>query len=117
MLDRRATPRSRTILGGTISLDKRRSTLDCTVHNLSVRGARLRFRGTALLPDVFDLAITRKGSVHRARMIWRSDDTAGVAFVDSADVSAIPLARVSRMRALEAQDRARRIDDLSEGGA
>ena len=85
MSERRKTPRSRTILGGVISFNKSRSTLDCNVRNFSQAGARVEFANTAMLPVEFDLTIPRKEATFRARTVWRSEDGAGVAFICKQD--------------------------------
>ena len=104
-------------MGGVISFNKRRSTLDCNVRNFSQAGARIEFANTALLPDEFDLTIARQEASYRARTVWRSEDTAGVVFIDERESSAIPLDTARRLKALEAQNRVlrQRIAQLSEG--
>lgn len=117
MSERRTTPRSRTILGGVISFKKGRSPLDCNVRNFSESGARVEFVSTAILPDTFDLTIARKEATFRARTVWRSEDTAGVVFVDKQASGVIPLDWARRLRAAEAQNEAlkQRLAELSEG--
>jgi hypothetical protein len=116
MSERRQTPRSRTILGGVISFNKRRSTLDCNVRNFSDLGARIEFANTPLLPDEFDLSIARKEATFRARTVWRSEDTAGVAFVDCEATGVVPLDWARKLKAAEAQNKAlrQRIARLNE---
>jgi hypothetical protein len=116
MKDRRKEVRLRTILGGVISFNKRRSTLDCCVRNLSERGARVEFNDTALLPDAFDLTIVRKGATFRARTTWRTQTMAGVRFIDDAASGVVPLDWARKVQMLEAQNKElrRRVSDLSE---
>ncbi len=116
MRDRRKELRSRTILGGVISFNKRRSTLDCCVRNFSERGARVEFSDTALLPDTFDLTIVCKEATFRARTTWRTQTAAGVRFIDEAASDVVPLDWARKVRALEAQNKElrRRVADLSE---
>jgi len=117
MNERRKTMRARTVLGGVISFNNRRSSLACCVHNFSSAGARLEFTNTAIIPDEFDLTIARKEATFRARTAWRSADTAGVVFIDEQENSVVPLDWARKLKAAEAQNRAlkRRIADLSEG--
>jgi hypothetical protein len=117
MSERRKTLRARTILGGVISFNKRRSTLDCNVRNFSVHGARVEFTNTAILPDEFDLTIARKEATFRARTVWRSEDTAGVAFIDDQASDVIPLDWARKLKAVEEQNKPlrQRIAELSEG--
>lgn len=81
MVERRKSVRSRTYLGGVISFNKRASTMNCDVRNLSSAGARVGFTNTATVPDEFDLTIARKDRSFRARMVWRGLNEAGVAFL------------------------------------
>jgi hypothetical protein len=116
MSERRKQLRSRTLLGGVISFNKRRSTLDCSVRNLSDTGARIEFNNTALLPDTFDLTIIRKDSTFRASTIWRTQTAAGVQFTEAQSSGVVPLDWARKVKALEAQNEAlrRRVAQLSE---
>lgn len=117
MIERRKFRRARTILGGVICFNGRQSTVECSVRNLSTAGARIHFTNTALLPDEFDLAIPRKERTWRVRTIWRAEDTAGVAFFETAETPVLPLDVSQKIERLKAQNRAlrRRVADLSEG--
>jgi hypothetical protein len=117
MSERRQTLRARTILGGVISFNKRRSTLDCNVRNFSPKGARVEFTNTAVLPDEFDLTIARKDATFRARTVWRDEDTAGVVFLDQSVSDVVPLDWARKLKAIETKNKAlrQRIADLSEG--
>lgn len=116
MNDRRKIARSRTLLGGVIGFNQRQSTLSCTVRDLTADGARIVFDGTALLPDVFDLTITRKETTVRARTIWRGTDTAGVAFVEAHDTDVVPLDWARKLKRCEDENKTlkQRIANLSE---
>jgi PilZ domain len=116
MQDRRKEQRLRSILGGVISFNKRRSTLDCCVRNFSEHGARVEFNDTALLPETFDLTIVRKETTFHARTTWRTQTAAGVRFIDEAASDAVPLDWARKVQALEAQNKQlrRRVADLSE---
>ena len=116
MMERRKELRSRTILGGVISFNKRQSTLECCVRDLSGRGARVEFNDTALLPDTFDLTIACKAATFRARTSWRTQTAAGVRFIDDATSAAVPLDWARKVQALETQNKElrRRVADLSE---
>ena len=117
MSERRKAFRPRTILGGLVSFNKRRSTLDCCVRNISVGGARIEFTNTAILPDEFDLTIACKEATFRARTVWRSENAAGVVFTADGASSVVPLDCARRLKAAEAQNKAlrQRIAELSEG--
>ena len=116
MSERRKELRSRTLLGGVIAFNERRSTLDCSVRNFSERGARIEFTNIALLPDTFDLTVVRKQTTLRqhglahARRCRRSVHRRVRERRRSAQ-----LAR--KVKALEAQNEAlrQRVTQLSEG--
>jgi hypothetical protein len=118
-MERRKTPRLRTLFGGVIAFNKRSSTMDCLVRNFSGDGAKVTFTNTITVPDEFDLTIQRKETSYRARMVWRDRDEAGVVFLDpSAAKAPIPLDWARRLRDCEAQNAAlkRRVAELSTAG-
>ena len=102
MAERRKSVRSRTYLGGVIAFNKRRSTMNCYVRNISAAGARVALTNAAVIPDQFDLAIAQKERSYRARMVWRGAHEAGVAFLSeyTQDVP-VPLDWVRRLRDCE----------------
>jgi len=83
MNERRRTPRGRTYLGTQVAFNRRASTLDCLMRNLSDDGAKLVFSGPASIPGEFDLLIHREGHSRRARVVWRQESEAGVEFLSS----------------------------------
>jgi PilZ domain len=119
MNERRKIARCRTFLGGVIAFNRRNSSMDCVVRNLSPEGARVAFTGTAVIPEKFDLTITRQERSFSARMVWRRPDDAGVAFVaENAEAVPIPLEWAKRLRRCQAERDAlrRRIEQLSTAG-
>lgn len=116
MQERRAFIRNRTYIGGKVVFNRRLSTMDCLVRNLSADGAKLTFCETGIIPSEFDITINNKGDSRRARIIWRTREEAGIRFVcaDRAPIVSIETAR--RIKELEAErDRlARRVAQLSE---
>jgi hypothetical protein len=117
MVERRKSVRLRTYLGGVIGFNKRASTMDCHVSNLSPAGARVAFTNTATVPDEFDLTIGRKDRSFRARMVWRGLNEAGVAFLSEyARMVPVPLEWAKRLRDCEDEKAAlrRRVARLTE---
>jgi hypothetical protein len=109
MLERRKDVRSRTFLGGTVAFNRRASAMDCQVRNFSAAGAKITFANPAVVPDQFDLTITRKARSFRARMVWRAANDAGVAFVNEyEDAVPIPLEWAKRLRDSESENAALR---------
>jgi hypothetical protein len=77
--DNRAAQRHRTLKAGRIIFNAGRSTIDCTVRNLSRSGARLQVPSVVGIPASFDLSISG-GGVQPCRVVWRSLKELGVAF-------------------------------------
>jgi two-component system cell cycle response regulator len=74
----RAVPRRTTLKGGKIALNNR-STIDCTVRNLSRNGAKLVVASVLGIPDSFDLMLA--DTVRQpVRVIWRKAKELGVEF-------------------------------------
>lgn len=79
--ERRALPRRRTILRGRICYGQKYViTLDCSIRNLSERGAQLRIAPSQALPAQFALVDVAEGLAFEASLTWRRGDLAGVTF-------------------------------------
>jgi hypothetical protein len=79
-VERRIVSRRTTLKGGRIAFNAGRSTVDCTVRNLSNKGAKLLVNSVVGIPDTFDLVLADH-SRQACRVIWRSLKELGVAFV------------------------------------
>ena len=77
--DNRGAPRRTTLKGGHIVFNGGRSTIDCTVRNLSRSGAKLLVASLIGIPDTFDLLLP---NTHRqpCRVAWRRGKELGVEF-------------------------------------
>jgi hypothetical protein len=75
---RRAT-RYKTLKGARITFNNGRSTIDCTVRNLSSTGARLQVTSVVGVPNAF---ILRMGEAEPkyCRVMWRALKELGVQF-------------------------------------
>jgi len=80
MEERRTSHRSRTLRGGKILFNDRRSVLDCTVRNLSPEGACLQVESLVGVPAAFELLIDGEEAPRPCRLAWQSHDRAGVEF-------------------------------------
>jgi PilZ domain len=80
--DRRRAPRLKSLLTGTIICDDLTSTLDCTVRNISAWGAKVTLPDAFRVPDDFNLVVPHHDQTHRAKVIWRKGDSAGLALSD-----------------------------------
>ncbi|GJD57916.1 PilZ domain-containing protein [Methylobacterium dankookense] len=81
MNERRRQQRRRTYLGGAVTFNHGMQRLTCLVRDLSEDGARFAFSDGVMLPEAIDLAIDLHRETRRARIVWRGNDTVGVAFV------------------------------------
>jgi diguanylate cyclase (GGDEF)-like protein len=81
MLERRSSERGRTLLGGQIIFNSGRSTIDCTVRNLSESGASLDVASPLGIPPRFHLIIAGESEPRECRQAWQSGKRLGVSFV------------------------------------
>jgi hypothetical protein len=77
--DNRHAARRKTLKGGRIVFNGGRSTIDCTVRNLSSHGAKLQVSSVVGVPDTFDLLLDGH-SRQPCRVAWRSLKELGVEF-------------------------------------
>jgi hypothetical protein len=96
--DRRREPRLRSLLSGTIVFDNK-ATMDCTVRNISAYGAKAVIADAFRLPDAFSLRIPHHAQTHRARVVWRKGDAAGLALSDVEKMGHSPRHRPTRREA------------------
>ena len=78
LIERRLAPRFKVLKGGTIAFGG--NGVECTVRNLSSRGAALDVANPARLPPSFTLVIETDQFIRRCHPVWRSDKRIGVAF-------------------------------------
>jgi len=105
MIERRQSARARVIYSGVIAYDARRATMDCAVRNFSEDGVKVEFENAALLPDEVDLLIAKKSRAFSAKIVWRGDRQAGLAFRPTSANHPIPLDWARRLRASESERR------------
>ena len=79
-MEKRATPRSRTLKSGTISFD-RAAGIDCVVRNISDEGACLEVTSPLGIPDEFTLVIKPDNLFRKCQIEWRSARRIGVRFM------------------------------------
>jgi hypothetical protein len=79
MIENRASPRVRTLKGGSIIFGVA-STVDCVVRNLSETGACLEVASPIGIPDDFMLQIKPEATKRDCHVAWRSANRIGVYF-------------------------------------
>jgi len=77
--NRRNANRHRVLKGAHIAMSDHHATIDCTVRNLSDRGACLKVESPVGIPDTFDLVLDKE-SVRHCRVTWRKATQIGVNF-------------------------------------
>lgn len=78
LVEKRSARRYKVLKGGTIAFGG--NGVECTVRNLSSRGAALEVADPIGLPPSFVLVIEADQFIRRCRPVWRSDKRMGVAF-------------------------------------
>jgi hypothetical protein len=79
--DNRRASRRRILKGAIIAYNDRRSTLQCSVRDISETGARLRVDGSINAPDTFVLIIELDGTEADCQVVWRKPPDLAVVFV------------------------------------
>ena len=80
MIERRASPRHKTLIKGRIYFNNRLSSMDCIVRDVGEQGSRLEFSENVALPDVFELYLPNKDEYFQAHIVWRKANNIGVAW-------------------------------------
>jgi hypothetical protein len=78
--ERRGAPRRRVLKGSIILFNDRRSTIPCTVRDISTSGARLRVDRAVAIPDAFILIIELDGFEADCQVVARHGQEVGVRF-------------------------------------
>lgn len=106
--ERRASPRSRTLLGAVAREANKLVTWDCQVRNLSEHGARLETANPVWFPQAFELDVPVRHMRLQASVVWRAGQQLGVAFTGGgADPSATERDELQRLKQEHGRLRAR----------
>ena len=79
MIEKRAVPRHRVLKGGRLAFSGGGG-VDCTVRNISSKGARLDVANPIGVPPSFTLVIAADQFMRRCHAVWSSEQRIGVAF-------------------------------------
>jgi hypothetical protein len=80
MEEKRRAPRMRAFKAAKIVNQDRTATIDCTVRNLSTRGACLEVLSSIEVPNAFELILETTRSKYPCRVVWRQPTRVGVEF-------------------------------------
>ncbi len=81
--EKRGKPRQRTLKAGLIVFNDLRSTVECTIRNLTEGGARLKVASPIGIPDRFILQNTSDRTKRECEVVWRKATEIGVRFVQA----------------------------------
>ena len=79
--DHRSDPRAKQLKSGIIVTNGRRSTLACTIRDISTTGARLRLGSVINLPEEFELIFVNDRMIVPVRKCWHTHPECGVIFI------------------------------------
>ena len=98
--------RTSSYLGGRVAFNHLYATTDCLIRNTSPEGCRLVFHAPTALPAHFVLSIPSREQAINARVVWRTEKEAGVAFeIPAAVQPPISLDIARRIKRLEEEKR------------
>lgn len=80
-MDSRRDQRKQMAKSGKIVFDWGRSTIDCTIIDLSAGGAALTVKSTAGIPAEFNLILTQDNVVKSCRVVWKKETQVGLVFL------------------------------------
>jgi hypothetical protein len=79
-MEQRERQRTLILKGGKLMFNQQDSLVDCTVRNLTNRGACLLVQTTIGVPREFDLSFDSFRTVRRCYVKWRTESRLGIAF-------------------------------------
>ena len=80
MLENRHVQRTRVARSVKIIIGGDALMVDCTMMDLTSRGASLEFAGSCAVPDSFEMTLDGGRTLRACRVIWRRNERLGVAF-------------------------------------
>jgi hypothetical protein len=80
MEEYRQHKRFRTLKEGRIIDPHGRTTLDCTIRDMSFTGARVQLVSAIIIPEHFELLIVREDMIIPARRRWQRGTSLGLEF-------------------------------------
>jgi PilZ domain len=78
--ENRKSERQRHFLRGFVRILETNTTIDCIVRDISETGAKLRFRCTTPMPELFELHIPSKGQFAKSKLVWNKNCEVGISF-------------------------------------
>ena len=78
--ERRGVQRTKVLRNAKIIVPRRSPVIHCTVQNITSGGACLTLANTHGVPATFELTFEHGRTRRACRVVWRTNDTLGVAF-------------------------------------
>ncbi len=79
--DRRDVQRTKVLRNAKIIAPRHASVIHCTVQNITSGGACLKLANTYGVPESFELTFEHGRTRRPCRVVWRTPDLLGVAFI------------------------------------
>ncbi len=79
-VERRSEARRRGLLRGSVVFAGGKSSMDCTVRNITSKGAKLEFGDNAVVPSQFELRLLDRGRKMTAQKVWVRGKEMGTSF-------------------------------------
>lgn len=79
--DHRSDRRAKQLKSGIIVTNGRKSTLACTIRDVSTSGARLRLGSVVNLPEEFELIFVNDRKIVPVKKCWHTHPECGVTFI------------------------------------
>ncbi|HEX3486259.1 MAG TPA: PilZ domain-containing protein [Micropepsaceae bacterium] len=83
VVEGRRSPRKRTLLGGKVIYGDDNRVRDCTIRDISQKGARIALAQGEIIPTSVFLLDRRNATVHEAKVTWIKAPNFGLRFVNS----------------------------------
>ena len=80
MHEKRDIERTRVMRSAKIIIGPDARMVDCTILNLTNRGASVDIADSFAMPDLFQITLDNGRTVRSCRLIWRRNERLGVAF-------------------------------------
>ena len=96
--ERRPKSRNRVLLGGIIVYSEGSYSINCTIRDISLTGARIGLPKGYSIPSSVYLINIRGQTGHEAQVVWFKGAEAGLAFVSSFDLDRIANPELSYLR-------------------
>lgn len=86
LAEKRAKPRKKVLLAGVVVYGDGHYAFNCRVRDLTTTSARISLAAGERIPEEFYFINMKERTAHRARLVWRKNDEAGITLETSHDL-------------------------------